>query len=129
VDDQWFVVAAFEGEAAVYVRADVVPLPNQPSEIRGFSIWMSKHRPRDYDAIPPAMLSSFRSNTGTTPPRYPDSTVGGPGVGPPVPHTVPAKLPRNAPPAGQPIRTDGAAASIGECYRGLGQCPPVLTFR
>jgi serine protease Do len=126
VDDNWFVIAAFEGEAAVYVRANVVTLPNQQSEIRGFSIWMSKDRPRDYDALPPAMLSSFRSNTGAAGPQPapPLRPSPGPEAGRPAP-PPPAELPRNGP----PIRADGPAASIGGCYRGLGECPPVLTFR
>jgi serine protease Do len=127
VDDSWFVIAAFEKDSAVYVRADVVTLPNQQSEIRGFSIWMSKDRPTDYQAIPPAMLSSFRSSTSTTPPARPPAgprAEGGPMVTPPPP-----ELPRNPPPTVQPIRTDGPAPSIDDCYRGLGPgCPPVLTY-
>ncbi len=125
VDNEWFVIAAFEREAAVYVQANVVTLPNQRSELRGFSIWMGKDRPRDYDAIPPAMLSSFRSNTGATPAPSPDVPMVRPKLLPPRPDLVSAELPRNAP----PIRADGPAASIGGCYRGLGECPPVLTFR
>jgi len=114
VSNNWFVIAAFERDAAVYVRANVVVLPNEQSEIRGFSIWMSKDRPTDYQAIPPAMLSSFRSDTGTP-------TVS---VSPAIPGSFP-RLPHNPP----PIPTAQAASSIGECFRGLGDCPAMLTYR
>src|SRR5262245_17999471 len=122
VDDNWFVIAAFERDAAVYVRANLVWISNQQPEIRGFSIWMSKDRPPDYDAIPPAMLSSFRT-TPTMPPETPT-----PIATRPMPTTT---TPIGGPtiPVNPPIRTDGPARSLGECYRGLGECPPVLTFR
>jgi peptidoglycan hydrolase-like protein with peptidoglycan-binding domain len=119
VDGDWFVIAAFEADAAVYVRANVVTLPNQESEIRGFSIWMGKDRPTDYDALPAAMLSSFTSITAGTPPsarapRQPEASV------------PPPALPRNP----SPIRAEGSPPSVGDCFRGLGRdCPPVLTFR
>jgi peptidoglycan hydrolase-like protein with peptidoglycan-binding domain len=116
----WFVIAAFERDAAVYVRADVVTPPNQQSEIRGFSIWMSKDRPPEYEALPPAMLSSFRSTTNAAiakrdPPTRP------PGVLPP--------LTRNDPPI-ELIPTAGPAPTLETCFNGLGRnCPKVLTFR
>jgi hypothetical protein len=66
VDDNWFVIAAFEGAAAIYVRANLVRASGQPDEIRGFSIWMSETRPAYYQSIAPAMLSSFRFNTDRT---------------------------------------------------------------
>lgn len=130
--DDWFVIAAFENDAAVYVRAELVRLPKQPPEIRGFSIWMSKKRPPDYQALPPAMLSSFSTS----------NPVGGPA---PRPTVRPASKPATdalAKPAAQPsnpsempvlrtntIPTDGPASSGSRCYRGLGDCPPILTFR
>jgi peptidoglycan hydrolase-like protein with peptidoglycan-binding domain len=120
VDNDWFVIAAFEGDAAVYVRANVVQLPNLPSEIRGFSIWMSKYRPKGYQAIPPAMLSSFRSNTDARTDALPvPLNVGGPFLPPPP------SLPVNPPP-GRPLETTGAAAPVGSCFKGLGDCPPIL---
>jgi peptidoglycan hydrolase-like protein with peptidoglycan-binding domain len=112
--NDWFVIAAFERDAAVYVRANGVVLPSEQREIRGFSIWMSKDRPTDYQAIPPAMLSSFRSDTGT-----PTASVQ------PANSSVHPPLRPNPP----PIPTARAAASIGECFRGLGDCPAMLTFR
>jgi hypothetical protein len=120
IANEWFVIAAFEKDAAVYVRANVVLLPNEQSEIRGFSIWMSKDRPKDYQAIPPAMLSSFTSNTGASP-----SSSSGPvaSANPPPP------ILRSNPLPTQPIATARPAASIGECFRGLGDCPSMLTFR
>ena len=36
VDDNWFVIAAFEKNAAIYVRANLVHSSGQPDEIRGF---------------------------------------------------------------------------------------------
>jgi peptidoglycan hydrolase-like protein with peptidoglycan-binding domain len=114
ITNDWFVIAAFEKDAAVYVRANVVLLPNEQSEIRGFSIWMSKDRPKDYQAIPPAMLSSFTSNTSAPPPPSP-----------PGPMASYPSLRPNPP----PIATARPAASIGECFRGLGDCPSMLTFR
>lgn len=66
VDDDWFVIAAFEKDAAIYVRANLVRVSGQPDEIRGFSIWMDGKRPLSYQSIAPAMLSSFRSNTDRT---------------------------------------------------------------
>jgi hypothetical protein len=117
IANEWFVIAAFEKDAAVYVRANIVALPNEQSEIRGFSIWMSKDRPNDYQAIPPAMLSSFTSNTSASPP-------------PPSPGPVASSpILRPNPPPPQPIATARPAASIGECFRGLGDCPSMLTFR
>jgi peptidoglycan hydrolase-like protein with peptidoglycan-binding domain len=122
VDDQWFVIAAFEGDAAVYVRANVVQPVNQQPEIRGFSVWMSKNRPSDYQAIPPAMLSSFRSNTDTSKDVSPNLLIGGELV------DVKPKLAPNPPPVIQPIAAAGAAPSLGACYHGLGPgCPGVLS--
>jgi hypothetical protein len=122
VENNWFVIAAFEGKAAVYVRADVVTPPNQPSEIRGFSIWMSKDRPTEYQAIPPAMLSSFRSNTDRKNDASSNETVGS---------TPPAVV--NPPPV--VIQTSKSAVSVLDCYKGLGDCPaamapaPVAAFK
>jgi hypothetical protein len=125
IANEWFVIAAFEKDAAVYVRGNVITLPNGQSEIRGFSIWMSKDRPNDYQAIPPAMLSSFTSNTSGSP----SSSSPGPTAlaNPSNPASYPNLRPN--PPPTQPIATARPAASIGECFRGLGDCPSVLTFR
>lgn len=118
IDDDWFVIAAFEGNAAVYIRANLVPLANQSSEIRGFSIWMSKSRPDAYQSIAPAMLSSFRSNDDTrsdvSPPMGGDKFI-------PAPPTLPV----NPPPA-RPLAATGTAAQVVPCFKGLGDCPPVL---
>ncbi|WP_271591819.1 peptidoglycan-binding domain-containing protein [Bradyrhizobium sp. CCBAU 65884] len=114
VENTWFVIAAFEGKAAVYVRADVVTPPNQPSEIRGFSVWMSKDRPAEYQAIPPAMLSSFRSNTDRKNDASSNETVGS------APPTV-----VNPPPV--VIQTSKSAVSVLDCYKGLGDCPAAMT--
>jgi serine protease Do len=112
VDNDWFVVAALEGDSAVYVRANLVSSNTQPSEIRGFSIWMSKDRPANYQALPPAMLSSFSTTPATQIVRASPTTTG-------AGQTVkdPPPLQRNLPP------------SVGDCYRGLGgpECPIVLT--
>ncbi|MET3910992.1 hypothetical protein ABID59_005354 [Bradyrhizobium sp. S3.3.6] len=113
-ENSWFVIAAFEGKAAVYVRADVVAPPNQPSEIRGFSIWMSKDRPAEYQAIPPAMLSSFRSNTDRKNDASSNATVGS------APPTV-----VNPPPV--VIQANRSAVSVLDCYKGLGDCPAAMT--
>jgi peptidoglycan hydrolase-like protein with peptidoglycan-binding domain len=114
VENNWFVIAAFEGKAAVYVRADVVTPPNQPSEIRGFSVWMSKDRPAEYEAIPPAMLSSFRSNTDRKNDASSNETVGS---------APPAVV--NPPPVA--IQTSKSAVSVLDCYKGLGDCPAAMT--
>lgn len=63
VEDSWFVIAAFEKGAAIYVRADLVRFVDRDPEIRGYSVWMGPNRPKSYQSIAPAMLSSFRSNT------------------------------------------------------------------
>lgn len=115
VENDWFVIAAFEGKAAVYVRADVVTPPNKPPEIRGFSIWMSKDRPIEYQAIPPAMLSSFRSNTDRKNDASSNETVGI--------STPPAVA--NPPPL--VIQTSKSAVSVLDCYKGLGDCPAAMT--
>jgi hypothetical protein len=130
VEDDWFVIAGFEGQAHVYVKAKLVPAANQQSEIRGFSVWMSKDRPMSYQAIAPAMASSFRwsDNVASSPPRpTPNPSIGG--------NFRPApSVPQTPPPAVAPIRTDGPAPDAGNCFRGLGRgCPKetteVLTFR
>lgn len=125
VENSWFVIAAFEGDAAVYVRANLVTLPDKPPEIRGFSIWMSKDRPKEYQAIPPAMLSSFRSNTDTRNDASSTARIGGP-TGSSL-----AKIPkliRNPPPIRE-LATTGAANTTSLCFRGLGECPLVSTFK
>jgi peptidoglycan hydrolase-like protein with peptidoglycan-binding domain len=117
VNDQWFAISALEGNAAVYVRADVVRLPEQRTEIRGFSIWMSKDRPDLYQALAPAMTSSFRAT----------DTIGG-------------ELSRSLPQPNQPLlkpnlppipTNSGPPANLDECFRGLGpaSCPSVLAAR
>ena len=122
VDGKWFAISAFENDAAVYVRANVINLPNGRFELRGFSIWMSKDRPPGYQAIPPAMLSSYRTE-GPRPGEQP--VAGGPPIGgTPIP--VPPDLRPNLP----PIPASGSAPPLGDCFRGLGPgCPPVLSFR
>ncbi len=121
VENDWFVIAAFEGEAAVYVRANLVTPPDQPPEIRGFSIWMSKNRPSSYQSIPPAMLSSFRSDTDKKNDASTNVPMGGELV--PGPATV---IPNPPPP--RPIQTTRPPGSAGSCLNGLGDCP-LLTFK
>lgn len=126
VDNAWFVIAAFEKEAAIYVRAEIVRIAGQPDEIRGFSIWMSKQRPDSYQSIAPAMLSSFRSNTDPTRDVSPNVSSGGPFV----PVRPGPNLPRNDPPPKiEPISTNGQPSSATPCYKGLGDCPTVLTAK
>lgn len=118
IENNWFVIAAFEGEAAVYVRADVVTLPNQQSEIRGFSIWMSKERPKDYEAIPPAMLSSFRP------------TADGRQIAVGRPPAVGGPYQRPPPNLRQNVAPPSPAANLVPCLNGLGDCPrALLSFR
>jgi hypothetical protein len=112
VENSWFVVSAFEGEAAVYVRANIVTPTGRPSEIRGFSVWMGEKRPEDYQAIPPAMLSSFKSNVSTT--------VGG---GPTTPMVRPSPIPTTRPTAAT-LNTD----AINTCANGLGFCPGAFSI-
>lgn len=123
VDDNWFVIAAFEKGAAIYVRANLVRAAGQSDEIRGFSIWMSEKRPPEYQSIAPAMLSSFRSNTDST---RDVSNISQGGINnetikdikkfdygyrksqaPPVPIVAPNTKP----------------VAIGSCFNGLGDCP------
>jgi hypothetical protein len=130
VEDSWFVISAFKKGDAVYVRANLVKLPNRPTEIRGFSIWMSDKRPPEYHALAPAISSSFKWHTGTAPQN---TTTATPPATSPIGGTLvpPPTVPRNLPPDIQPIRTDGPAPSGGECFRGLGPswCPEVLSYR
>ena len=124
VDNDWFVIAAFEGDAAVYVRANLVALPDQRSEIRGFSVWMSKNRPNGYQSIPPAMLSSFRYHTDQKNDASTNAPMGGTVV--PVSSDKPPTVVENPPP--RPIKTTGTPTSAGNCLNGLGDCP-LLTFK
>lgn len=118
VDNDWFVIAAFEDGAAVYVRANLVSFPDQRREIRGFSVWMSKDRPSSYQAIPPAMLSSFRWNTDQKNDASTNVPMGG--------ELLPAKseklpvLIENPPP--RAIATTGTPSSAKNCLNGLGDC-------
>ncbi len=117
VDNRWFVISAFEGNAAVYVRADVVTLVDRQTEIRGFSIWMSKNRPPEYQALAPAMTSSFKST----------ESYGGNLL--PVANTNRELQLKPNPP---PIPTNGGSpANLDDCFRGLGpaSCPEVLSAR
>jgi peptidoglycan hydrolase-like protein with peptidoglycan-binding domain len=123
VDDGWFVIAAFEKDAAIYVRANLVHVSNQPDEIRGFSIWMSGKRPADYQSIAPAMLSSFRFNTDSTRDvsalpigGITDATIkeykkNDYGYRKPSEPPVPIVTPNTKP------------VTIGGCFNGLGDCP------
>jgi hypothetical protein len=123
IDDSWFVIAAFEGDAAIYVRANLVHVSGLPDEIRGFSIWMSGRRPADYQSIAPAMLSSFRFNTDstrdvTTLPRggidgatLRDFKSNDYGYRKPSEPPVPIVTPNTKP------------VAIGSCFNGLGDCP------
>jgi hypothetical protein len=137
VDNEWFVIAAFEDSAAVYVKVEVVPLADQQSEMRGFSIWMSRNRPTEYQAIPPAMLSTFttvnpdvRISTPAPQPNVPAAASPAP---PPPPRQTPAQanVPVvTLPPNPAPIQTTGVAVSIADCYNGLGpRCPKILTVK
>jgi len=124
VDNDWFVIAAFEGDAAVYVRANLVSRADQKPEIRGFSVWMSKNRPSSYQAIPPAMLSSFRWNTDTRN----DASTNVPIV--PAKSEQPPVLVVNPPPRAI-ATTTGSPSSAKNCLNGLGDCLEVrsLGFR
>lgn len=135
VDDRWFVISAFEKDAAVYVRADLVKFPDKPDEIRGFSIWMSKDRPADYQSIAPAMLSSFRSNTDTSNDTShdisKDSASSGPYVPPPKPDPghIDTSL-AHTPPVIVPIPVPNRPPPLGTCFFGIGDCPPsAFAFR
>jgi hypothetical protein len=117
VDNRWFVISAFEGNAAVYVRADVVTLGDRQTEIRGFSIWMSKDRPQEYQALAPAMTSSFKSTEN---------------YGGNLPPVTDTKRELQLKPNPPPIPTNGGApANLDDCFRGLGPsyCPQVLSAR
>jgi peptidoglycan hydrolase-like protein with peptidoglycan-binding domain len=130
VDDKWFVIAAFEKDAAIYVRAELVRSPGQSDEIRGFSIWMSKSRPDSYQSIAPAMLSSFRSNTDTRRDVTPSISMGGPTIPADKPGGgIPPLIP-NDPPL-KSLTASGQASSATPCvdYKGLGDCPTVLTAK
>ena len=123
VDDDWFVISAFEGAAAIYVRANLVHTSGQPDEIRGFSVWMSGARPAGYQSIAPAMLSSFRFNTDGT--RDVSSLAQGGldsavikdykkndyGYRKPVQPPVPI------------VSQNEKPGAIGSCFNGLGDCP------
>ena len=138
VDDSWFAISAFEGDAAIYVRADLVHFPDKPDEIRGFSIWMSGKRPQSYQSIAPAMLSSFRSNTDTSrdvssirpsPPTH----IGGPLVAAPPPdpsHIETRPVPASAPigPIGPIATQNNRPPPVGDCFRGLGSKCPITAF-
>ena len=122
VDDNWFVIAAFEGDATVYVRANLVHFADQPDEIRGFSIWMSENRPDSYQSIAPAMLSSFRFNSDTR------RDVGTPRI---VAKDDSAE-PRggNSRPPELLVTSNAKPAAIGTCFNGLGDCPmSIFAFR
>jgi peptidoglycan hydrolase-like protein with peptidoglycan-binding domain len=125
VDDDWFVISAFEGDAAVYVRANVVRPQNGHSEIRGFSVWMSKDRPSSYQSIPPAMLSSFRSNTDTK--TDVSQNMGGPIKPLPGDPPIPAPTLRVNPAPIRPLETTGDPRQVGPCFNGLGDCPAILS--
>ena len=120
VDNNWFVIAAFENDFPIYVKARLVNQAGQAPEIRGFSIWMNKQRPRDYEALAPAMLSSFTTNTNTA--------EGGPLVGSRPQTSSSSSMPdlRRNPP---PIAVNKPAEKLGPCLNGLGDCPTALSFR
>ena len=122
VDDNWFVIAAFEGDATVYVRANLVHFADQPDEIRGFSIWMSENRPDSYQSIAPAMLSSFRFNSDTR------RDVGTPRI---VAKDNSAKSRGgNSQPPELLVTPNTKPAAIGSCFNGLGDCPmSIFAFR
>lgn len=125
VDDDWFVIAALEGDAAVYVKANLVTPPDQKPEIRGFSVWMGKNRPSSYQAIPPAMLSSFRWSTD----KKNDASTTTPisGILAPVRPDKPPVVVENPPP--RPIVATGTPSSAKNCINGLGDCAKSLGFR
>jgi peptidoglycan hydrolase-like protein with peptidoglycan-binding domain len=124
VEDSWFVISAFEKDAAVYVRANLVKIPGQPDEIRGFSIWMGPNRPAAYQSIAPAMSSSFRSNTDTSR----DVSVlpmGGP-IGTPVSGSIKKPAPASPDPSSiKPLIVENDKPATGLiCYNGMGKdCP------
>jgi hypothetical protein len=135
VDKDWFVIAAFENGAAIYVRAAVVSQPGVPQEIRGFSLWMSKDRPPQYQALAPAMLSSFSTKAlapviteqppqastkpSLMPPRTTGSNVKEAGE---FTDTVPP------PPLGH-IKPNHPAPSALDCLNGLGPIGCPLAFK
>lgn len=132
VDDKWFVISAFENNSAVYVRAEIVRIPGQADEIRGFSIWMDKNRPKDYETLAPAMLSSFSTTEAPQSTAYnkPERTRVSPSTTGALrePSSAPADsigLQENPP----PIQIERSPASVPKvCINGLGyDCPRVLT--
>lgn len=112
--DTWFVIAAYEGESAVYVRVQDVKTKSARPEMRGFSIWMGKKRTKEWEAIPSAMLSSFSVYEAGGP-------IGGPieGKG-----RTSLKVPPNPTPG--LIVAEGPVISLERCWRGLGDCPPLM---
>jgi peptidoglycan hydrolase-like protein with peptidoglycan-binding domain len=125
VEDSWFVIAAFEKGAAVYVRANLVKFADRDPEIRGYSVWMGPNRPKSYQSIAPAMLSSFRSNNDASSDvsvlpmgglkteitrKKEEPTIK---VEPILESAqiAPIVAPNNRPP------------SVGSCFKGLGDCP------
>lgn len=133
VDGGWFVISAFEGDAAVYVRANLVHIPGRPDEIRGFSVWMSGNRPSWYQSIAPAMLSSFRTNTDPSHDVLSLAAVartgpaGGEKYTPPPPSTGSTikilPLPKDPLQVGPIATQDNKPPSVGNCFHGLGDCP------
>lgn len=127
VENSWFVISAFEKGAAVYVRANLVSMPDRPDEIRGFSIWMGPDRPPGYQSLAPAMLSSFRSNIDTS-----HDVLIAPmgGVSAPIPKSTPRTPTISIKPIStpsnpdQPIFVENAPRATGRiCYFGVGDCP------
>jgi peptidoglycan hydrolase-like protein with peptidoglycan-binding domain len=101
IKDNWFVISGNDPDGAgVYVRAE----SQSGGEIRGFSLWVRKDNLTEFRALPPAMLSSFRT-TSQTAEEIPHGI-------PPPPNVTP-----NPPPPLLP------AASIRKCLNGLGDCP------
>jgi peptidoglycan hydrolase-like protein with peptidoglycan-binding domain len=131
VDDSWFVISAFEKDAAIYVRANLVHVAGQPDEIRGFSIWMSKTRPSSYQAIAPAMSSSFRFNADSA--RDVSAIpVGGPDAAVLKEYKKTDYGYRKPVNSDAPLVTENAkpAASGKNCFNGLGDCPiSVFAFK
>jgi hypothetical protein len=140
-DKDWFVVAAFEKGAAVYVRVAIVSQPDAPKEIRGFSLWMGKDRPPTYQALAPAMLSSFSTKSPapapTPPPPVATSTkpnssqsfTTGRQVQDTKPRLEAGQVITVPPPAQGDIRINRPAPSLADCINGLGPVGCPLAFR
>jgi peptidoglycan hydrolase-like protein with peptidoglycan-binding domain len=102
--DDWFVISGNDPDGAgVYVKAESQP----DGEIRGFSLWVRRDKLADFRALPPAMLSSFKTTSQTVQEAH---------------QIPPPNVRPNLPPPLTP------AVSISDCINGLGNCPETPAF-